>query len=82
VHYSNVVNGWCLPFPGSDRSVIVRSQRHFYHAEKQRPVQSGAYAKQPSLFAVVCLMIGGLIFGVLVQFRLGRYLLETVFIAF
>lgn len=78
LHFSEIVQGWCLPFPGSDRSVMMRSQRHFFHQEKQRPVQIQAYIKQNSLFAVLCLIIGGIIFGVFVQFRIGRYLLEKV----
>lgn len=34
---------WCLPFPGSDRSVVMRSQRYFYDNDKKRPVQMKAY---------------------------------------
>lgn len=78
VHYSDIVKGWCLPFPGSDRSVVMRSQRYFYHEEKQRPIQSQAYVKQNNFFEVMCFIIGGLIFGVFAQFKCGRYLLETV----
>jgi len=77
VHYSNVVNGWCLPFLGADRAVLMRTQRYLYQNEKQRPAQIQAYSKQNGLFAVICLVLGGLIFGVMVQFRIGRYLLET-----
>lgn len=28
LHKSDVVNKWCLPFLGADRSVVYRSQRH------------------------------------------------------
>ncbi|OXA64880.1 saccharopine dehydrogenase-like oxidoreductase [Folsomia candida] len=76
LHRSDIVEGWCIPFPGSDRSVVMRSQRHFFHQERQHPVQMQAYLKQKSLFEMMCLVIGGMIFGVFVQFKIGKYLLE------
>ena len=36
--FSDDVNKHCLPFPGSDRSVVLRSQHYRYHEEKKRPV--------------------------------------------
>lgn len=44
VHKASFLNGWwAVPFPGSDRSVVMRSQRHFYDTEKKRPIQMKAY---------------------------------------
>lgn len=43
IHKSDLVNGWCLPFLGSDRSVVIRSQRYLYEHEKKRPIQMQAY---------------------------------------
>jgi hypothetical protein len=34
LHKNPIVKSWCLPFPGSDRSVVMRSQRYFYEKEK------------------------------------------------
>lgn len=43
VHFSEFVNRWCLPFPGSDRPVVLRSQRARYLVEKKRPIQMQTY---------------------------------------
>lgn len=43
LHKSSIVKGYCLPFPGSDRSVVMRSQRILYETEKKRPIQMQAY---------------------------------------
>lgn len=43
IHKSDVVNAWCLPFLGSDRPVVLRSQRYLYEKEKKRPIQMQAY---------------------------------------
>lgn len=44
LHKSTVANNrWSLPFPGSDRSVVMRSQRYLYETEKKRPIQMKAY---------------------------------------
>ncbi|CAG7823829.1 unnamed protein product [Allacma fusca] len=77
LHYSDIVKGWCLPFPGADRSVVKRSQYYFYNEEKKRPAQMTAYFKAGSLFSSLVVMTIGLIFGVLAQFKAGRYLLEN-----
>jgi len=77
LHFSDVVKGWCLPFPGSDKSIVMRSERHFYETEKTRPIQMNAYVRQNGLISSVLLMIGAVIFGVMAQFKVGRYLLET-----
>lgn len=45
VHKSELVNRWCLPFPGSDRPVVVRSQRFLYENEKKRPLQMQTYVQ-------------------------------------
>lgn len=43
VHFSEFVQRWCLPFPGSDRPVVLRSQRARYLHEKKRPIQMQTY---------------------------------------
>ncbi|KDR12595.1 saccharopine dehydrogenase-like oxidoreductase [Zootermopsis nevadensis] len=68
-------DGWCVPFPGSDRSVMLRSQRYFFEHEKLRPVQVQTYLLIKSVFSVFALGILGLIFVVLSKFQCGRNLL-------
>ena len=36
---------WCLKFPGSDRTVMLRSERYRYELEKKRPSQIQAYVQ-------------------------------------
>lgn len=38
-HKTNLINGWILPFPGSDASVVNRTQRYFHEVENKRPIQ-------------------------------------------
>jgi len=38
VFRANEVDKVCLPFPGSDRSVVMRSQRFLYEQDKKRPM--------------------------------------------
>lgn len=73
--YSNIVDGICLPFPGSDRSVVMRSQRFLYEKNEKRPVQMHAYVAFKSRMAAYGVAMVAIIFSVLAKFRLGRYLL-------
>lgn len=75
VHKSEHVQGWCVPFPGSDRSVVMRSQRHFFENDKQRPIQMQAYVAFRSFLAIIAISIVGGIFLLLSKFKLGRKLL-------
>ncbi len=77
VHRSKLVNSWCIPFPGSDRSVMMRSQRARYHSDNRRPAQISCYVQISSLFYLVLTMLMGLVFGVLARFKYGRALLEA-----
>ena len=77
VHKSNLVNDWCLPFPGSDRSVMMRTQRARYHTENKRPAQVFCYVQMASLLYTFMTILAGIIFGILAKFGFGRTLLET-----
>ena len=77
VHKSSMVNSWCLPFPGSDRSVMMRTQRARYHTDNKRPVQISSHVQISSLFYVALTIIAGFFFGILAKFKLGRKLLEA-----
>lgn len=77
VFHSDAVDGYCIPFPGSDRSIVNRTQAYIYTENKQRPIQFTAYARIPSLFYTVMAVVFGSIFGALASFGIGRYILET-----
>ena len=76
VHKSKLVNSWCMPFPGSDRSVMMRSQRARYHKENKRPAQISCYVQISNIFWVMLTTIAGFMFGLLAGFKFGRTLLE------
>jgi len=76
LHFSNIVNTWCMPFMGSDKSVMTRTQRGFFHDKGQRPTQLSCYAQFESLFSCFLLMLVGLVFGILANKSWGRNLLE------
>ncbi|XP_017775845.1 PREDICTED: saccharopine dehydrogenase-like oxidoreductase [Nicrophorus vespilloides] len=72
IHKNDFNDKWSLPFMGSDRSVVRRSQRYFYEHEKKRPVQINTYFCVDSILTVVGMAILGLVFSVLCKFELGR----------
>lgn len=75
VHKSEVINSWCIPFLGSDRSVMVRTQRYMYDQKKVRPVQVQAYMGLDSFCNLLLMLIFGGIFSFLVKYEFGRNLL-------
>jgi hypothetical protein len=72
------VGGWCVPFPGSDRSVMLRSQRYFFEHEKVRPAQIQSYIVFKSFLSMLVVGIFAVVFVVLAKFRFGRRLLLKV----
>uniref|UniRef100_T1IIF4 RING-type domain-containing protein n=1 Tax=Strigamia maritima TaxID=126957 RepID=T1IIF4_STRMM len=74
--YSNEVKGWCLPFPASDKPVVIRTQYQLLEDEKTRPFQMAAYLRMPSLLVAILTVIGAIIFALLASFNFGRKLLE------
>lgn len=69
---------WCLPFPGSDRSVLKRSQYYFYENMKERPVQIGTYIAFPNVISAFMVLFTAVIFGIFSMFHYGRKLLLAV----
>lgn len=80
MHKSNVVNGWCLPYPRSDIPVVTRTQNILYRFEKQRPVQILSYLNTVSFMKALGTIIGAMFLGMLIYFPfgLGRRLLLKV----
>lgn len=79
MHKSDLVRGrWCLPFPGSDRSVVMRSQRRFFDIDNKRPVQMRAYISFESIGHVLGVMMVGAIFALMTKFEFGRKMLLAV----
>lgn len=76
LHQNPIVKSWCLPFPGSDRSVVMRSQRYFYEKEKKRPIQMAVYFQCSSIIAAILTILSAVVFGLLASFKVGRSLLE------
>ncbi|XP_036324841.1 saccharopine dehydrogenase-like oxidoreductase [Rhagoletis pomonella] len=72
---SEIVNGVCLPFPGSDRSVVMRSQRFLYERDHKRPVQMHAYVTFKSWLSAALVALFAVTFGLLTKFSFGRQLL-------
>ena len=78
VFQSKKLDKWCIPFLGSDASVVRRTQRYNVEELEKKPIQYGAYMTMSSLFSVIVLMFFGSIFVLLARFRCGRSLLEKV----
>lgn len=75
MHKNPEVNKWCLPFPGSDRSIALRTQRHFYDYDKKRPIQVQTYVAFKSFLHTVTVAFVGLIFGLMTKTSFTRTLL-------
>ena len=76
IHQSEVAeNRWCLPFPEPDRSVMMRSQRHFLDKESRRPAQVRVYMAFESFLHATGAAFGFLIFGLLMKFQFTRNLI-------
>jgi len=76
LHWSNLVGSWCLPFPGSDKSVMYRTQRYLYHKDGLRPAQMQCYVQVSSLPYCLLTTTVGVIFGLLAKTQFGRNILE------
>ncbi|XP_058793856.1 saccharopine dehydrogenase-like oxidoreductase [Phymastichus coffea] len=75
LHRSAISEGWSTIFPGSDRSVCLRTQRFLYEKYKQRPVQVQTYVTFKSLLQVLAAAVFGGIFSLLAKSECGRSLL-------
>ena len=76
LHWNNLVGSWCLPFPGSDKSVMYRTQRYLYHRDGARPAQVQCYVQVSSLpYCLLTIAVGGM-FGLLAKTQFGRNILE------
>ncbi|KAH8247774.1 hypothetical protein KR038_009658 [Drosophila bunnanda] len=72
---AEVNNKVILPFPETDRSVVMRSQRFLYEQNKKRPVQMQAYMTYPSWFAASVVVLFAVVIGIMSKFSFGRELL-------
>ncbi|XP_045767577.1 saccharopine dehydrogenase-like oxidoreductase [Maniola jurtina] len=68
-------DGWCLPFPGSDASVVYRTQRHLYETEHKRPVQIKTYVKFPTLLTSISVAFATIVLFILTKVSVTRNLL-------
>ena len=75
LHRSPLVGSWCLPFPGSDKSVMYRSQRCLFHRDGARPAQVQCYVQLASLSSALLTIAVGAVFGLLAKTRCGRGIL-------
>lgn len=74
--YIEEVKGYCLPFPGCDRTVVKRSEVFKYNTFKERPMYCETYFRVGTLFNAIALIMALSFFGVLAKFSAGRYLLK------
>ena len=72
-------NSWCIPFHGTDPSVVMRSQRYFATADNKRPIQLKCYV---SMGRNILLCFGAIFYLayllLISQFKIGRKLLLDV----
>jgi hypothetical protein len=70
------VNKWCLPFPGSDKSVVVRTVRNLLSTSRlDKPIEFNPFIVCKSLPMALGIMFFGIIFALMTSFSFGRSLL-------
>ncbi|XP_077232356.1 uncharacterized protein LOC143869092 [Tasmannia lanceolata] len=75
--YIDEVKGYCLPFPGCDKTVVRRSEVLKYNTLKERPLYCETYFRIGTIFKAIMLMMVMSVFGVMAKFSAGRYMLKT-----
>lgn len=75
--YIDEVKGYCLPFLGSDKTVVRRSETLKYQQGKERPVWCETYFRVGSYFNGLMLLLVASVFGTLAKVSFGRLLLKT-----
>uniref|UniRef100_A0A0B6Y7D7 Saccharopine dehydrogenase NADP binding domain-containing protein n=1 Tax=Arion vulgaris TaxID=1028688 RepID=A0A0B6Y7D7_9EUPU len=74
--YSKEVNKWCLPFPGSDKSVVYRTVRdHLANGRLVKPIEFNPYFCVDSLAQALGLVAFVFVFGLFASFSFGQTLL-------
>ncbi|CAH1183799.1 unnamed protein product [Phaedon cochleariae] len=72
---NDLVDGWMVPMPGPDHSVVERTQRYFYETKGKRPIQLECYYAEKGLWNVLVLAVLFLLFCILCRFEFGRRML-------
>lgn len=75
LHKADVHKKWSLSVPTADYSVIMRSQRHFYENDKERPVQLRSYHSFDSFISALKLIVTGIMFNALTKYECGKNML-------
>uniref|UniRef100_A0A1I7XHU5 Sacchrp_dh_C domain-containing protein n=1 Tax=Heterorhabditis bacteriophora TaxID=37862 RepID=A0A1I7XHU5_HETBA len=70
------LDGWALPFPGSDKSIVNRSQYYDCLNNGRRPLHIETYLRLSSLFWTLMLALWVSIFSILVQLPIARKILQ------
>ncbi|CAH1277691.1 SCCPDH [Branchiostoma lanceolatum] len=78
-HWSEMMQKWCVPFPGADASVVRRTQRFLYdNAGENFPVQYGAYVSIPDRIDLFKWQAASKVVTSLADTEFGLGLLEEV----
>jgi len=75
--YHEEAKGWCIPFMGSDKSVVQRTTKFNYKSRDWRPVQVQTYIKLPGVISALMLLCWSVLFYLLASLKVGRRLMEA-----
>lgn len=73
--FEPLLKKYCFNFMGSDKSVVQRTQYYNYEKLNQRPIQYMPYFTIQSFFYVLMMIVFGLNFSIMANYKFGRYLL-------
>ncbi|XP_044760756.1 saccharopine dehydrogenase-like oxidoreductase [Coccinella septempunctata] len=70
-----VEEGWAVPSPSADLSVMLRTQQYIQKETKKRPIQIASYFMFTNIFHIIFFVISGAILLTFSKFQWGRNML-------
>lgn len=70
------INGYNVEFPGSDRSVVQRTQHYNYVKHNEPPLQIQTYYTVPDISKLIKMMMFGIMFALMTATSFGQNLLS------
>uniref|UniRef100_A0A914ZLJ2 Saccharopine dehydrogenase NADP binding domain-containing protein n=2 Tax=Parascaris univalens TaxID=6257 RepID=A0A914ZLJ2_PARUN len=76
IWYNEKLDGWCLPFLGSDKSIVSRSEYFNYIVDNEPPAYVETYFRIKSLLWTILFSLWLAIFFIMSKFGLTRKILQ------
>jgi short subunit dehydrogenase-like uncharacterized protein len=75
--YNNDIQSWSVPFPGSDKSVVYRTQRFNYEHRRMRPILLEPYFQFTSVIHALAVFYIGVVIFIMSKFTWTQNLVKA-----